>query len=1452
MKQPIFISYSTKNADQADQLRMALEQHKQSTWIDCRHLTAGDALVDNITDAIADARHFLVLLSFDALGSDWVQQEISIALQAAKQRSDGFKVIPVMLPGIVAGHLKPLFLDKLKAVFVQDTATGFDDAMPEIFAALGLQMPNRIDSGKTVTVNPIEELVLELTDPCIEINDKKRQLKARALLRYRSAHHKDDMISHRFGFTAPLGAIELTEIRWYIESYFRWPTGVFKTRAEQIEQGLINWGKLLFDAVFALDSAKNTLNEWRKAGQDLRFSVQVDFEPPEGADKDELPLYREAASDLLALPWEILHDGHQHFFQSAQPIQIRRRLPKRAAKFSSKTQLPIRVLLLSPRPEVTKDGHDVGYLDHRSSAMPLIQAMDNLGQSLVKVDILHPPTFGALKNALKQAKADNDPYEIVHFDGHGVYDRQVGLGALCFEDARDSESLGKRLMQLVNAKDLAAELRHYGVPLIYLDACQTAQAKADPQASVAAALLEEGVASVVAMSHSVLVETARRFVEPFYKALAEGQRVGDAMLVAQNALYDDQHRFNVAGAGGLSLQDWFVPVLYQEAADPQLFTVKPGEAATRLLHEERELKLGKLPAAPTHRFVGRSRLLLQLERLLQHNNYAVIQGSGGMGKTTTAVELTRWLVRSEQFERAAFISVESQNVQNIQGVLDIIGHQLCSQYTAAQYGNDTAAAMQPIERALNDFSTLIVIDNMESVLPDSQGNIPAGVADVGELLKLGQQLLNASPNCRLIFTSRESLPTPFNQGKNTIKLGRLSQHEAIELVEQVMQENGWHPPISDNASTPEEIAELVETVNCHPRALVLLAKEVAHGVRATTQNLAALMHKLEADNKGDRENSLYASVELSLRRLPEEMRTLVNRLAVFHGGGNFYVISEVMEIEADDIGPIAKMLIDVGMAELMPYNYLRLDPALPAYLKLDQTATQLADWQAIWVDAMTQLVGFLYDQVFEDSKMAFNLTLSELPNLLALLDWQSQQLETDPTMAEAVSDTAGSIESLLANLGRPQALARAVVVREQSAALISKWGNARFNNERMLIERLLQQGQLQPAFDKAQALLEKAQNANYSGADYDLAMAHKLLGTVLKAGGQPAQALTLLIEAQRLFEELGQTGEHMAAVTLTGQADCLKALGQLDEAVEKYQQSITQAEKLKDFRSVAVGKGQLADVLRRQGKYTEAIAGYEAARVIFEQQNEPSTVGNAWHQLGMVYEQAGDNDKAEAAYRQSLEIFTQINEQAKQAASLNQLGNLYDDQLGRPEEAITFYRQAADIAVELGDLANEGLSHNNIAKTLVKLKRYDEARSEILRAIECRSQLGHAAELWKTFNVLQQIETAQDNPEAATNAWTQARDAYLAYRQQGGYAQYPPGKLADEVLEDITQDQTDKAINDLTELAQDNEEPDWYKAFASQILTIIKGATDTAIANDSTQKYHAAAELLFLIERLDT
>ncbi|ABW27759.1 tetratricopeptide repeat protein [Acaryochloris marina] len=1452
MAEHIFISHSTKNDDTVAKLRKVLELYGHTPWVDSRQLTGGDDLNAEIEASIRDARCFLVVLSIDALSSDWVQREVRLALEIAKEKAD-YKVIPVVLPGVQPGILKLLFPDELAYIFIQDTPTGFDDALPQIFAALGKQLPTDWKTGITIEVEPVEELILELIDPCISEENGKRRAEATAELIYVPANNSGAITSRRYRFTAPIGPLELDDIRWYIESYFRWPSGVFKDRAIKTEDNLPQWGQDLYKAALAGESAREPLEAWRRASGSRRFSVRVDSEPKEGSEDDKVAQFQESASDLLALPWEILHDGTGYLSEGNNGVRVRRRLPKRKVTRIIEADLPIRVLLISPRPEKDSEGNSVGYLDHRASAIPLIQAVENLGEALVKVDILEPPTFAALQEALQRGIDEKDPYEIVHFDGHGVYDRRVGLGALCFEDPQDSQKLGQRLLDLVHADKLAAALREYGVPLIILEACQTAQSTADPQASVAAKLLEQGVGSVVAMTHSVLVVTAQKFVEQFYKSLAEGKRIGDAMLAGQMALYNNPFRFKVMGAGDLKLQDWFVPVLYQDADDPQLFTEKQGEDALRKLGERRELQLGRLPEPPAHQFVGRSRHLLYVERLLAQENYVVIKGSGGMGKTALAVELCRWLVRSGRWQRAAFVSVEPQNVQDVSGVLDAIGQQLVPKYTVAQYGDDLDKALQPVVRALQDFPTVILLDNMESVLPDAEGNNPAGVADVTELLELCQRLLKADPRCRVVFTSRERLPKPFDVGGNTVELGRLSQGEATQLVEQVMAREGWMPPETDNATTPEEIKELVETVNCHPRALVLLAREVAHGVRATTENLAKLMAKLESQNRGDRENSLYASVELSLRRLPEETRERVNRLAVLHGGGNRFILSQVMGIEADAADAVAEQLIGVGMAEAQEYSYLRLDPALPAYLKLGQGSEQLAALTETWAEAMVQLVDYLYQQRSKDARLAFRLTLLELPNLMMLLDWLAEQLTADASRAEAIAAMAGSIEHLLAELGRPQALARAVVLRERAAAAIPNWGHVRFENEQLVIERLLQDGQLQTAYERAQTLLEQAKEAGanaYSGADYHLAVAHSMLGQVLVKGGQAALALELLRTTQKLFEALGEQGERMAAKSLTRQADCLTDLGQLDEAADTYEESIRRSEKMKDVRQVAVGKGNLATVMRMQGRYEDAISAYKEARDIFVQQNEPSPVASIWHQMGRVHKNAGHYGQAESAYRKSLEIKTQIHNRAGQANSLTELGNLYNT-WNRPEEAVTFYRQAADIYVELGDLRYEGFARNNIADTLCKLQRYDAARTEIQRAIECDRQFGHAAQSWTAFAILHDIEAATGNPGAAHSAWLQARDAYLAYRQQGGYAQYGGGKLVDQVLGLMAQEQVDEIQAQLGELVNHPDVSDSIKQLIPTVVAILGGNRDRSLADHDALYYDDAAEILYLIERLD-
>jgi tetratricopeptide (TPR) repeat protein len=1452
----IFISHASADDAFVAELRQALEAHRLPVWVDSRNLRGGAKLAPEIQAAIEQAPQVLVVLSPSTVNSPWVRREIAQALEVEKRRGDdGYRVIPLLLPGITPGALGTWFDEEPLAVPIALGPGGLSAAMPALLAALGERLPTDPPPSAEADTRPVEELVLLLTDPKIETHEGKRRATATATVVYEPAQAGARRIeSRRFPFTAPLGPIEAADLKWYLETYYIWPDKMAQERAEGIAKRLPQWGQDLHRAALGAESAREAVTAWEQtatgsAAAERRFSVQVDRELPEGSAKEAQDAAGEAATELLALPWELLHDGRSWLFQGKQAVRVRRRLPNRHPQSARPTALPVRILLASPRPEKDKKGQRLGYIDHRVSARPLVEAVESLGD-LARLTILQPPTYAALEAAL-QAGDEGHAFDVVHFDGHGVYDKRLGLGGLCFEEPTE-DARAELLLDLVYADRLAGLVRQHRIPLVFLEACQTAVAEMDPTASVAGRLLEEGVASVVAMSHSVLVETARRFVQAFYADLARGARVGGAMLAGQQALFADPRRGKVLGVGELRLQDWFVPVLYQEEQDPQLVTRVSPKEVQQLEARKRRLRLGALPEPPTHHFQGRSRELLALERLLHREPWAVVRGTGGQGKTTLATELARWLTRTGRFARVAFVSLEHH--RDARAVLDSLGHQLLPEgdkYSVAQFGT-FEEALQPVERALADQATILVLDNCESMLPErgEPAAAPPGEDAAAAILSLCRRLLEADPRTRLVFTTREPLPPPFADARREWKLGALGQEDAIELVSEVMKQNGWMPPADDAGSTPREVEDLVEAVHCHARALVLLAPEVARGgVKATTGDLRSLMADLERKHPGDRENSLYASVALSLRRLSAASREHVRVLAVCQGGVSLVILEMLTGLETDAARQVALDLIEVGLGEDMGYGHLRLDPGLSPYLLGEMAEEESEALRSRWAEAMAQLTRYLYQELTKDGRLAAQLTLLELPNLLAMLDWLQAHW-----LPESMVGLASRVEALVAALGRPQALARATGVREQAAQKLGDWSHARLTAESASIDRLSERGDLSAAHTAAKQLLARCLAAGegaFPEAAYDTAIAYAWFGRVLKLGGMAEDALAPFAEAQRRFQELAESGhpdaERMVSVAITDTGDCLSALGRLEEAAEAYEKAIDLDQHATRLRDLAADRFQLGTVRMLQKRYQEALGIYMEARDSFEALGEPSQVAKIWNQIGMVHQQAGQYELAEQAYRQSLVIEVRENDLAGQARTLNQLGILYSG-IGRLEEAAGFNRQAADAFIRLGDVANEGKARRNLALSLSRLGRYDEARLEIQRVIECDRPYGHAVEPWKTWDTLQDLERATDHPEAAQAARQRAIEAYLTYRRAGGVSQSPIAQLYALVAQAIRGGSEAEALQELKGLGADASPQS--KALLAKLQAILGGDRNLSLAEDPQLSYQRAAELQLLLESL--
>lgn len=248
----------------------------------------------------------------------------------------------------------------------------------------------------------------------------------------------------------------------------------------------------------------------------------------------------------------------------------------------------MRVLLVICRPRA---GDDVPF---RSIASRIVKTLSDEAREFVQLDVLRPPTFEQLSKVLHQAKARGQPYHIVHFDGHGVYEEVSRLadwlkrlsplilgaggkhGFLVFENP-----LNKDNVQYVDGATLGKVLTDNDTPVLILNACRSAFADPPQQpldasqvgdvgeqvrafGSLAQAVANAGVAGIVAMRYTLYVETAKEFIANLYAALAQGQSLGEAVTFGRKQLALNPLR--EIAFKPIALQDWCVPIVYETTA----------------------------------------------------------------------------------------------------------------------------------------------------------------------------------------------------------------------------------------------------------------------------------------------------------------------------------------------------------------------------------------------------------------------------------------------------------------------------------------------------------------------------------------------------------------------------------------------------------------------------------------------------------------------------------------------------------------------------------------------------------------------------------------------------------------------------------------------------------------------------------------------------------------------
>lgn len=349
----IFLSHSTHDDATVAALRTALEGHGVSVWADSQRLSAGEELTPRIQEAIANAQHFVVLVSPRAINAPWVHKEVQLAQAVKRSRHHGYKVIPVLYDGVTAGAIPWLFDAEILAMMLGSGPNAIAAAVPDLLVALGVQLPDDPPLPAPLETVPLAGLTLHLTERGIIEQDGKRRATAVAELTYQPPDGGPAVRSGRYRVIAPLGPLEADELAWYLERYAIWPSPPFQHRAREVENALPRWGQALWTLLQAAPSTQKPLEAWQ-AGHGAndrhqrRLSVLVDERLLDGASAEEQRQARAAATQWLSLPWELLHDAQSYLYQGARGVRVRRQLPSPQPRPRVVTAPPLRVLLVSP------------------------------------------------------------------------------------------------------------------------------------------------------------------------------------------------------------------------------------------------------------------------------------------------------------------------------------------------------------------------------------------------------------------------------------------------------------------------------------------------------------------------------------------------------------------------------------------------------------------------------------------------------------------------------------------------------------------------------------------------------------------------------------------------------------------------------------------------------------------------------------------------------------------------------------------------------------------------------------------------------------------------------------------------------------------------------------------------------------------------------------------------